>query len=117
MNEKVKVKHSTYNEGFLEYGSIKTIRNIQKIKIGEKFESIGKLPFQTMTIRDNDNYVANSLGYTINKKVKVPYRSLPKNIKIKIDDEIYDVVKKDSSDNINLYIYLQIATNKGEKYD
>ena len=70
-----------------------------------------------MTIRDNDNYVANSLGYTINKKVKVPYRNLPQNIKVKIDDEIYDVIKKDSSDKIDLYLYLQIATNKGERYD
>ncbi len=117
MNEKVKIKHSTYNEGFLEYGSIKTIRNDKKIKTGETFKSIGKLAFQTMTIRDNDNYVANSLGYTINKKVKVPYRNLPQNIKVKIDDEIYDVIKKDSSDKIDLYLYLQIATNKGERYD
>ena len=53
---------------------------------------------------------------TINKKIKVPYRKLKKNIKVKVNDEntLYDVVKMDSSDNKTLYIYLQISSNKSE---
>lgn len=118
--EKVKVKHDTYNDGFIYYGSIKIIRNKNMVKTGEQLEEIGVLPFERATIRDSDNVVADSLGYTINEKIKVPYRELPKNIKITInnDKEVYDVVKKDSSDKRSLYIYLQLATNAKEvQYD
>lgn len=115
--EKMKIKHDTYNDGFIYYGTIETIRNDKMEKTGERIKKIGKLPFERATIRDNDNIVADSLGYTINKKIKVPYRELPKNIKITINDEneIYDVVKKDSSDKKNLYIYLQISQNAKEE--
>jgi len=117
MKEKQKLKHETYNDGFIKYGSIQPIRNQNKVKIGEKFEEIATLPYELMSIRDNDNIIADSLGYTINKKIKVPYRQLPENIKVKIDDAIYDIVKKDSSNKVNMYLYLQIASNKGEYND
>lgn len=114
--EKVKVKHDTYNDGFIHYGVIETIRNEKMVKTGEKIKEIGLLPFERATIRDSDNITADSLGYTINKKIKVPYRQLPKNAKITINDEkeIYDIVRKDSSDKRSLYIYLQFATNAKE---
>lgn len=114
MITKQKIKHETYNDGFLKYGKIKAIRNENKVKIGEDFEEIAPLPYELMSIRDNDNIVADSLGYTINKKIKVPYRQLQESIKVKIDNEIYDIVKKDSSDKVNMYLYLQIASNKGD---
>lgn len=114
---KVKVKHDTYNDGFVRYGTIKIIRNENMVKTGEQIKEIGILPFAISTIRDNDNIVAESMGYTINKKIKVPYRELPQNIKITINNEqdIYDIVKKDSSDKKNLYLYLQYAKNSKEK--
>lgn len=114
MFEKQKIKHETYNDGFIQYGSIKTIRNSSKVKTGETFEIIGKLAYETMSVRDNDNLIADSLGYTIDKKIKVPYRILPENIKVKIDDAIYDIVKKDSSDKVKMFLYLQIASNQKE---
>lgn len=106
--------HYTYNDGYIHYGKIETIRNANKVKIGEKIERIGMLPFENATIRDNDNIIADSLGYTINKKIRVPFREIPQNIKVTINNDktIYDIVKRDSSDNINLYLYLQIASNK-----
>ena len=115
--EKAKVKHDTYNDGFIHYGSIKIIRNEKMVKIGEQLEEIGILPFERSTIRDSDNITADSLGYTINEKIKVPYRELPKNAKVTINNnsEVYDIVKKDSSDKRNLYIYLQLATNAKEE--
>ena len=113
MNEKQKVKHETYNDGFIKYGSIKAIRNKNKVKTGEEFSKLGILPYELMSIRDNDNLIADSLGYTIDKKIKVPYRILPENIKVELDNTIYDIVKKDSSDKVNLYLYLQIASNMG----
>lgn len=111
--------HYSYNDGYVHLGKIETIRNSEKVKIGEKIKEIGILPFSNVSIRDNDNLVANSLGYTINKKIMVPFRDIPKNVKLTVNNDtaIYDIVKKDSSDNINLYLYLQIATNKGERYD
>lgn len=110
------LNHDTYNEGFIHYGRIAILRNKLEEKIGETFEELGKLAFARVTIRDNDNIIADSLGYTINEKIKVPYRELPNNIKIKIndDDELYDVVKKDTSDRKKLFIYLQKITNKKE---
>lgn len=115
MLKKQKMKHETYNDGFIEYGNIETIRNDKKVKIGEEIKAMGTLPFELMTIRDNDNIVADSLGYTIDKKIKVPYRNLPENVKVIINKEdiIYDIVKRDSSDKISLYLYLQIASNRG----
>ena len=40
--------------------------------------------------------------------------NLPENIKIKInnDNDIYEVKKRDTSDNKNIYLYLQKTTNK-----
>lgn len=106
--------HETYNDGFLHYGTIKILKNAKKEKIGEEIEIIGKRPFSIATIRDSDNNIADSLGYTIDKKVKIPLSPLPENIKIKINNEedIYEVKKRDSSDNKNIYLYLQKATNK-----
>lgn len=112
MNEKQKIKHETYNDGFIRYGLIQTVRNEKKVKTGEEFKKKGILPYELVSIRDNDNLIADSLGYTIDKKVKVPYRILPENIKIQLGKNIYDIVKKDSSDKINLYLYLQLASNK-----
>ncbi len=109
-------KADNFNDGFIYYGLIKTERNSNGVKIGEKFVEKGKLAFEEVNIRDNDNITAYSLGYTINKKIKVPYRHLENNIKIKInnDDTIYDVIKRDSSDQKKLYLYLQIAKNERE---
>ena len=116
MLKKQKLKHDTYNDGFVSYGKIEIIRNEKKVKTGEKIKKIGILPFSLMSIRDSDNITAESLGYTIDKKIKVPYKILPENIKITINKEknIYDIVKRDTSDQKNLYLYLQISSNKGE---
>ena len=111
-----KTYHETYNDGFLYYGIIKILKNSKKEKIGENIEIIGKRPFSYVTIRDSDNIEADSLGYTIDKKVKIPKSILPQNIKIKINnsDDIYEVKKRDSDTSKNIYLYLQIATNKKE---
>ena len=85
-----------------------------KKKIGEEIQLVGKRPFANVTIRDNDSNIADSLGYTIDKKVRIPMSNLPENIKIKInnDNDIYEVKKRDTSDNKNIYLYLQKTTNK-----
>lgn len=106
--------HYSYNDGYVHFGTIEIVRNENKVKTGENINEIGILPFSNVNIRDNDNEIANSLGYTINKKIMVPYRKLPQNLKIKVNNEdtIYDIVKSDTADYINLYLYLQIASNE-----
>lgn len=109
--------HYSYNDGYIHFGEIEIIRNEKKVKIGEQIKEIGVLPFSNVTIRDNDNIVASSLGYTINKKIMVPFREIPQNIKVTINNnkDVYDIVKRDTvSDNVNLYLYLQLASNKKE---
>ena len=107
-------RHYTYNDGFIKYGLIRVLKNTKKEKIGEEFVVLGKRPFADVNIRDNDNQIADSLGYTIDKKIRIPISELPQNIKIKInnDDDIYEVKKRDSSDGKNIYLYLQIASAK-----
>lgn len=109
-------KADTFTDGFIKYGLVKTKRNEKGVKVGEEFIEKGKLAFGNVNIRDSDKITAYSLGYTINKKIKVPYREIEKNIKVKVNDDstLYDVVKMDSSDMKTLYIYLQISSNKSE---
>lgn len=111
-----KLYHETYNEGILYFGSIKVLKNEKKEKIGEEIEIKGKRPFAYVNIRDNDNIEADSLGYTIDKKVRIPLSQIPQNIKVKLNDceDIYEVKKRDSDDRKNIYLYLQKATNKKE---
>lgn len=106
--------HEIYNDGILYYGSIKVLKNAKKEKIGEEIQIIGKRPFSFVNIRDNDNIEADSLGYTIDKKIRIPLSPLPQNIKVKLnnDDDIYEVKKRDSDDRKNIYLYLQKTTNK-----
>ena len=106
--------HYTYNDGIAYFGLIKILKNAKKEKIGETIEIIGKRPFANVNIRDSDNNIAESLGYTIDKKIRVPLSQIPENVKFKInnDNQLYEVKKRDSSDGKNLYLYLQIASNK-----
>lgn len=106
--------HETYNDGILHFGSIKILKNAKKEKIGEEIEIKGKRPFTNVNIRDDDNIEADSLGYTIDKKIRIPISPLPQNIKVKLNDsdDIYEVMKRNSDDNKNIYLYLQKVTNK-----
>lgn len=106
-------KHDTYNDGFIYFGKIKTLRNSKKEKTGETVEIEGKRTFERMYIRDIDINIADANGYSIDQKIKIPKSDLPENIKIKINNEedLYDVKRRDG-DNNNIYLYLQ-KTNGG----
>lgn len=114
--------HHTYNDGMLYYGKVKTIREEKtREKIGEKIEEEGKVPFSRATIRENDNQIAESLGYTIDVKVKVPHFENETDCKVKIneeflnnnEEEVYDIIKKDIGTDKQIYIYLQKVRNEG----
>lgn len=102
-----KLNHQSYNDGVLEYGEIVNLYDNAKKKIGETFNSLGKLMFEEMSKRDNDLLLANSLGYSLDIKLKVPNRPFKSSYKIKIESKTYDVYKVDN-DDINTYLYCKV---------
>lgn len=102
------LKHQVYNDGVLEYGEIKPIYDSAKKKIDEEFISKGKLMFEEMSKRDDDLMLANSLGYSLDLKLKTPRRAFKSSYKIKIGSQIYDVYKVDN-DDINTYLYCKVV--------
>lgn len=105
---KNQLNHETYNDGILEYGFISPIFDKSNKKIGEIFTSKDKFCFEELSKRDSDLELANSLGSTLDKKVKIPRRNLNSNYRIKIDSNIYDIYKIDSDKN-NTYLYLKMV--------
>lgn len=103
-------KHQAYNDGVLEYGEIVPIYDNARKKIDEKFSSIGKLMFEEMSKRDEDLLLANSLGYSLDLKLKTPKIPFKSKYKIKIDGQLYDVYKIDY-DKGNTYLYCKVVGN------
>lgn len=102
----MQIKHPVYKDGILKYGEVETIYDNARKKIGEDFKVLEKLMFEKMSIREQDYVLANSLGKTLDLKVKVPLRKLGTDKKIKIDNVIYDIYRIDE-DDFNTYLYLQ----------
>lgn len=105
--------HQVFNDGFLRYGRIKTIRNEARKKIGEKFSEEGKLAFQLMSAREEDFRRVGIMGYSLDKKVKTwfppAFKNVRKNdLKAVIENIEYDVIDVDRDNNKRyLYFYLQ----------
>lgn len=110
---KKKIKHDTYNDGFLSIGRISPIYDRSKKRIGEEFNQIDYLAYSNMSRRDNDYTFAQAFGYTLDMKVKVPFRQISTNNKVKIQNDIYDIYKKDE-DYPNIYLYLQKVVLKDD---
>src|SRR5699024_9932102 len=104
-----KVNHETYNDGILEYGNIKSIYTEGRRKIGEEFIPKGQIFYTEMSSRDTDILQASSMGYVIDLKLKIPYRSdISSKDKVRINnDDIYDIKKFDSSKKKEIFLYLQ----------
>lgn len=110
MNRKIqRLNHDTYTDGMLSYGKTETLYSDFNKKIGEDFIKIGVLFFDELSSRESDNVVADSIGYVIDKKVKVPLqKDIKKSYKVKIEDVMYDIANFDN-DKRNTYLYLQRA--------
>lgn len=103
-----KVNHETYNDGILEYGNIKSIYTEGRRKIGEEFIPKGQVFYTEMSSRDTDILQASSMGYVIDLKLKIPYRpDISSKNKVRINDDIYDIKKFDSSKKREIFLYLQ----------
>jgi len=103
----IKLKHETFNDGLLEYGSTSGTYNAKREKTGESWTKAGALYFQRLQSRDSDLLIAAQNGYKIDIKIKTPrVNNLSTLDKIKLDGSTYDIKSLDA-DNEHLYLYLQ----------
>lgn len=108
-----KAVHESFNDGYIYYGFDKVKRDKNRKRVGEEFESHGKLAFRIMSARDQDYHIAGLNNASLDLKVKTTY---PPNfrlltvskLKCVIDNLKYDVIKVDGdNDKRYLYFYLQ----------
>ncbi|WLR44477.1 phage head closure protein (plasmid) [Bacillus carboniphilus] len=105
--------HDNFNDGFLFYGHKKTKRSSTGKRLGEEFNSQGKLGFEEMSYREADFRKAGILGATLDLKVKTRYPPSFKNVDkskltVVIDSNEYDVIHVDSNrEKSLLFFYLQ----------
>ncbi|MGT2911376.1 phage head-tail adapter protein [Streptococcus cameli] len=95
------------NDGLLEYGQVKTKRDIATAKkLGEGFVEIGSLFFSYQSINARfDTYQVSSLS-AVDVKVKCFYvKDFEKSHKVKINHSLYDVEGLDIDHNQE-YMYL-----------
>lgn len=102
-----KLKHHTYNDGILTLLDINPIINSYGKKTGEKQLKTGFVRYSSIQGSMQDNELASSLGYTLDKKVKVPKGSVSPKMKVKIKDEIFDIYKLEDSDTFSDFLYMQ----------
>lgn len=109
MNKRVR---KIFNDGFLEFGSRKTIRTAGK-KTGTEFISEGRLAFNELSVREQDYQLADLATSRIDLKVETLFPPFFKKIrktkmKVLIDGVEFDVIKVDADYDKNfLYFYLQ----------
>lgn len=99
------------NDGFLEFGLVKTERNEKKEKVGETFRKMGGLYFSFNSIRQQDTDVYSTTDNQLDLKVKTQYTNefkLTKSHKVKINDEVYIVLGLDP-DNKRKYLYWHLS--------
>lgn len=105
----MKLKHEAYNDGILEFGTVESLFNVNRKKIGEDFKSKGRLFYTEMSARDSDILQASNMGYVIDLKIKTPYRKeVSSKHKVKIGAEIFDIQKLDfDKRKREMFLYLQ----------
>lgn len=111
------IKRSKYtdeelNSGLLEFGQDKHIREGGKL-IETQFESVGRLNYKTMSMREADYSLYASIDKVITKKVKVYFvPELEKRYRVLLDGEKYDITSIDP-DNERRFIYLYLERVSG----
>lgn len=106
----------TFNDGILEYGHEEDILSDKKKRIGKDFVSSGKLFFKEMYARDADHQMCNSLGATLELKLKT---LAPSSFRKKdltnyvciVNGQKYEVIKADYDKN---YIYFYLTKTGGK---
>ncbi|GGD05404.1 phage head closure protein [Pontibacillus salipaludis] len=105
--------HQVFNDGYLYYGRDVTQRSGVGKRIGEEFVQEGKLAYQLMDGREQDYEMANTMGSSLDLKVKTPYppsfiNVRKSNLKVRINQIEYSVIYVDFDHSRRLlYFYLQ----------
>lgn len=94
------------NDGMLQYGQIKTLRDELKRKTGVSFQTEGTLFFNFQSInRSFDMYVVGNID-DVELKIKAYYsKDLNKSHLVMIDDETYEIVTLDP-DKARKYVFI-----------
>ena len=109
------VKHETFNDGVLRYGYMEPVLNSFKKKLGEVFKDKGILFFKRLSSREADVIRCSSLGYSLDIKLKVPYRpNITTTDKVFIENINYDIIYLDEDNKRYIYLYLQKAGIKND---
>lgn len=117
-----KFHNEVFNDGFLTYGYMETLRNERETIIGEHFVEKGSLAFRQMSARESDYQLTDTMGSRLDMKVKTrfppSFQKVNKNkLSVMIDGDEYDVTYIDQ-DNVNrfLYFYLErVGNHNGEE--
>lgn len=114
MNKQIR---EVLNDGFANYGVQKTERSANRVRVNGKFENMGRLAFKTLSCREQDYQIAQTLSAVLDMKIKTFYppdlKDFPKNkLKIRINNIEYDVIKVDhDTEKRYLFFYLQEVGN------
>ncbi|PNP90623.1 hypothetical protein BMT55_11630 [Listeria newyorkensis] len=104
-----KVTHNSYNDGVLHYGRVTTIRTASGRRQSEKrFVATEKLFYEEMSIRQEDRILCGTMGNVLDLKVKTPFRQGARtHQKVRINEQVYDVITIDADRHVRLFWYLQ----------
>jgi hypothetical protein len=102
-----------FNDGLLKYGHKVTQRSETGKRIGDVFNAEGQLYYRELSYRESDYKLANTMGTSLDLKVKTLYppsfRRINKNkLIVSINGMEYEVIKVDH-DQSKLYLYFYLA--------
>ncbi len=96
-------------DGLLEYGQLKTLRDAQRRNIGQEFNKLGFLFFNFVSINQRyDEFKVGSLS-EVEQKVKVYYtEDIQKSHRVRIENIVYEILTMDPSyDRKYMFLFLQ----------
>lgn len=105
-----------FNDGYFEYGTMKTLRSANKKAIGKEFQSeITPVAFKYLSARDSDYQMAETMNSQLDLKIKAYYFAINNVTRsghvIKLNDRYYDIINTDvDTDRRYIYLYLQEVT-------
>ena len=104
------IKHpELLNDGLLEFGRIKTLRDEEANLIGKTFESLGQLFFNYQSIRQSDYEQYGTSELSVDLKIKTYYTDfVEKSHKIIIGVDEYEITAIDP-DRKRMYMFWYLA--------
>ena len=110
------LNHDPFNDGYMEFGKRQTKFSSTMKNIGSEFVSQGHFAYSEMSAREQDYSMVDSLGGTLDLKLKTMYPPHFENLQhsdltsllVKAKETLFEVVKVDKDRHKgNLFWYLQ----------